>query len=211
MTNTSTQTIRNLKRGNGVNAFSYIFLILFGAVFLIVGVFVSGVSHINWDSVSGTIVDYVSEWNSEGELMHRSIIEYEVDGTSFTHHSNMSQSWRPTVGNEVVLRVNPNDPADAITISMFFFWIFGGFGVAALAGGIALMRFSKRQNRSFDFLAMNEANFIQQSTSSNNTNHKDNEIFQEWSSKTFSLTDDVSSNSSNSNDAWFNEKFGPIH
>lgn len=83
--------------------------------------------------VTGTVIRNV-EVDSDDGTSYKPVIEYEVDGATYTYESiNSSSPPAYRVGQEVSLRYNPDDPEDARINNLFELWLMPAIlGPAAL-------------------------------------------------------------------------------
>lgn len=97
--------------------------ILFGLIFVVVGIVllyfaISSIKTYNEKSktfieITSTIVDY--KYNDEG--LQAIIVEYVVDGETYQKISNTYTNMPKSIGTEVPIKYNPNNPKDAIWVS----------------------------------------------------------------------------------------------
>ena len=97
--------------------------ILFGLIFVVVGIVllyfaISSIKTYNEKSktfieITSTIVDY--KYNDEG--LQAIVVEYVVDGETYQKISNTYTNMPKSIGTEVPIKYNPNNPKDAIWVS----------------------------------------------------------------------------------------------
>lgn len=97
--------------------------ILFGLIFVVVGIVllyfaISSIRTYNEKSktfieITSTIVDY--KYNDEG--LQAIVVEYVVDGETYQKISNTYTNMPKSIGTEVPIKYNPNNPKDAIWVS----------------------------------------------------------------------------------------------
>ena len=96
--------------------------IFMGLIFLVIGIclllfsFSSIKSHNekskSYVEIDSIVVDY--KINSDG--LQAIIVEYVVDGQTFTKESNSYSNMPKDIGTEVAVKYNPNNPGDAIWV-----------------------------------------------------------------------------------------------
>lgn len=97
--------------------------ILFGLIFVVVGIVllyfaISSIKTYNEKSktfieITSTIVD--CKYNDEG--LQAIVVEYVVDGETYQKISNTYTNMPKSIGTEVPIKYNPNNPKDAIWVS----------------------------------------------------------------------------------------------
>lgn len=97
--------------------------ILFGLIFVVVGIVllyfaISSIRTYNEKSktfieITSTIVDY--KYNDEG--LQAIVVEYVVDGETYQKISNTYTNMPKSIGTEVPIKYNPNNPKDATWVS----------------------------------------------------------------------------------------------
>lgn len=97
--------------------------ILFGLIFVVVGIVllyfaISSIKTYNEKSktfieITSTIVDY--KYNDEG--LQAIVVEYVVDGETYQKISNTYTNMPKSIGTELPIKYNPNNPKDAIWVS----------------------------------------------------------------------------------------------
>lgn len=114
--------------------------VLFGLIFAIVGFSILnyGISSLKlYNEKNKTFVETTSKvidykYNDEG--LQAIVVEYVVDGQSYQKASGTYSSIPKSLGTEVSVKYNPNDPRDAIWTtdsSNFIFPVFGGVFILA--------------------------------------------------------------------------------
>lgn len=101
--------------------------ILFAIVVCIVGLIVTLISYLNKKKnctliIPGTIInirpeDYrVSPMNNYGTIVYRPIVNYQYNGQTYTYYHTIAKtSYKNlSVGTVVNIRINPNNPQEAI-------------------------------------------------------------------------------------------------
>lgn len=91
---------------------SLMIMLIVGGAFTSIGLLIYSSSQIDesWSRVSGSIVD-VSSRISDGSTTYSPVVQYDVDGKSYTVGSNMSSSSRPNIGDTREVAYDPNRPA----------------------------------------------------------------------------------------------------
>jgi hypothetical protein len=117
-------------------------VILFGLLFTIIGVgllIISIASIITYNKknkayieTSSVIVDYA--YNDEG--LQAIIVEYKVDGKEYRKKSNAYSNSPKSIGTEVAIKYNPNNPSDAIWVKDSTNIIFPLFSILFIFAGI---------------------------------------------------------------------------
>lgn len=121
--------------------------ILFGVLFIVVGVAlliyaVKTISSYNeksqtYQEVIGYVIDY--DYNNDG--LRSIIVEYQVNGKTYKKISNEYSDNPRTIGSEITLKYNPNNPVDAIWINdstNVILPVFGG--IFSLAGALITIK-----------------------------------------------------------------------
>lgn len=123
--------------------FSFVF-IGFGVLFLILSV--SNIKtylekNKKFTATTATVVDY----NTNDEGLYAIVVEYEVDGIKYTKVSSTYSSMPQSIGSEISIKYNPDNPKDAIwkndstnIILPIFAVVFTGAGVFMLIYGIKM-------------------------------------------------------------------------
>lgn len=127
--------------------------VIFGLLFVIVGV---GLGIFTANSISsynekdsafvGTVAEVIQyKYNSEG--LRAIVVEYEVDGNTYTKVSNSYSSSPKSIGTEVGIKYDPINPSDAIwssdstnVIMPIFAAIFTIAGVAVIVLAVKKMK-----------------------------------------------------------------------
>jgi hypothetical protein len=92
------------------------------------------------EEVPGVVVDYTTS-TSDGSTTYSPVYEYEFEGRTYRHETNVSTSGRPTVGETETILVDPADPSEAMPDTFMDKWflpvLLGGMGI--LFTGIAVL------------------------------------------------------------------------
>lgn len=116
---------------------SLLFLVLFGAAFTAAGVFAIKSNEVNagWKTVGGKTVSS-SSYISDGSKMYTPVVEFKVDGQSYTTTSRMSSSSAPRVGEGRQVAYNPSRPDESKVIegigSTWWLYLFPIVGIVCL-------------------------------------------------------------------------------
>lgn len=130
---------------------SLIFLLLFGAVFAGVSLFIINGMRIDpsWTQISGEVVDTTSKV-SDGSTTYSAVVEYSVNGQEYRATSSSSSSFAPTIGEKREVAYNPAQPNQAKVVegaTAGLLWLFPIIGVAILViAPIAFIRSLKRSS-----------------------------------------------------------------
>lgn len=118
------------KRGKG-GLVGGIIGVVFGGVFVMVGVFMAPGDIEDQVMTQGTIVDVVTGRDSDGDIMHRGVYAFEVEGREYRFNSSVRTSSRPIIGDSIDVAYSAADPRNAQRADGFeskFHWIFIGAG-----------------------------------------------------------------------------------
>jgi len=127
---------------------------LFGIVFIIVGLVVLslGISNIKTHSEkSATFIETTSvvtdyHYNSDG--LQAIVVEYEVDGEVYKKISNSYSNMPKSLGTEVSIKYNPQNPKDAIWTSDSTNIVMPLFGIVFAVAGIFMLVYAIKDMRS---------------------------------------------------------------
>ena len=105
----------------------------------------------NYIEISAYVIDY-AEVTSDEDTLYAEIVQYYVDGVSYTAKNTMASSSPKRRGSAMKIAFNPNNPAECIFVSTekwlkVFLFVFGGamtaFGVVFVA---CLVIMNRRKN-----------------------------------------------------------------
>lgn len=128
-----------------------VFLLLFGAAFVLVGFFVINSLKIDssWARTTGRIVDSRSSF-SNGSTTYSAIIRYSVNGQNYQTASSFGSSFMPSIGGTKEVAYNPAQPGEAKIVegagATWWIWLFPAIGVVVLI--VAPILFIKSLKRS---------------------------------------------------------------
>ncbi len=127
--------------------------ILFGLVFVAFGIVIlrlaiSSIKTYNeknktFIEITSKVVDY--EYDDEG--LQAIVVEYIVDGQAYHMTSNSYSNMPKSIGTEVLVKYNPDDPQDAIWSSDSSNILFPLIGVVFILSGITILIFSIIKSR----------------------------------------------------------------
>lgn len=182
MINVQTAYVRPMKPWQGF---------LLGLIFAIIGfaILCSSVSSIKvyneknetYIETNSKVVDYT--YNDEG--LQAIIVEYVVDGQTYKKYSNTYSTAAQSIGTEVSIKYNPNNPNDAIWTVDSNNIVLPLFGIAFLLIGIFIMftSFKNRNNQNpvgtqtIGGIYNNQINdFNPQANASQTTNNQNNQL-----------------------------------
>lgn len=92
----------------------------------------AGTAEEGWISATGTVIEIEKHSGSGSSTTYSPVVEFRVDGDSYTVGSSISSSAKPTVGEEREIYYNPTDPNDAViknstgSTAVFFICILVG-------------------------------------------------------------------------------------
>jgi len=138
---------------------SMIFIVLFGAVFLGVGLLFVSSQRIDssWERVDAKVVE-VNSHLSDGSTMYSPVYQYTVDNQSFRVSSGVSTSWKPDIGGTAEIAFNPADPSEAKVVGgstgmmNLLVLIFPIIGALIIFGSIFGFIRSRKRSRTIDSL-----------------------------------------------------------
>ena len=128
--------------------------LIFGLIFLAVGIGVlfMGFSQKEvYDEKNASYIEttaYVVDYNYNDDGLQAIVVEYEVDGETYTKASNTYSSMAKTLGTAVQIKYNPDLPKDAIWVNdsnNIVMPIFGG--VFSLSGLFIMVQGFKRKKQ----------------------------------------------------------------
>ncbi|MDE6558131.1 MAG: DUF3592 domain-containing protein [Clostridia bacterium] len=105
----------------------------------------------NYIEISAYVIDY-AEVTNDDETLYAEIVQYYVNGVSYTAKNTMSSSDPKRIGSVMKIAFNPENPEDCIFVSTekwlkVFLYVFGGgmtaFGVVFM---VCLVRLNRRKN-----------------------------------------------------------------
>ena len=126
--------VRRQKFGIG----SLIFLFIFGAIFMSLGILALKSNKVDpsWTKVTGEIVDSSSHI-SDGSTTYSPVIKYEVGGQSYKVAGSLSSSSYPNIGEKREVAYNPVRPDQSKVVetasSQWFLYLFPFIGIVCLA------------------------------------------------------------------------------
>lgn len=94
--------------------------LVFGIIFIIIGVLLlkfsisSNKTYKEKDATFIPITSKVVSYATNSDGLQAIIVEYEVDGNKYTKQSNTYSSMPKSIGTEVGVKYNPDNPNDAI-------------------------------------------------------------------------------------------------
>ncbi len=89
--------------------------------------------------VPGVVSDYITSQGSKGRTMYRAVVSFEFDGKTRTISSSLGKSWKPALGKQCQVGINPTNLNDARIYSRLPMpWGFLiGFGLTFLLVGLS--------------------------------------------------------------------------
>ena len=154
-------------------------IMIFGSIFFAVGAGAGGlllssaIEKVNsWESVIGTIIDTEScpctstGGNKPGISSNRPtncspsyapVVEYDVDGTTYQFTSNSCSSPGPTVGSDIKVLYDPENPGEAVSgtfvdlyLAPIILAIFAIVGLGVCVAGIMMRKRHSNNENTFD-------------------------------------------------------------
>ena len=132
--------------------------VLMGLIFAVVGIAllffaVSSIKtykekNASFIETTSTVVDY--KYNDEG--LQAIVVEYVVNGQTYQKISNSYSNMPKSIGTEVSIKYNPNNPRDAIWTTDSTNFILPIFGGVFTLVGIAIVIFSIKSGQNQDAL-----------------------------------------------------------
>lgn len=89
----------------------------------------------------GYVVDYHERWDSDSGYMYSEIVEYTVNGKTYTKSSSSSSTYPKSIGSKMTVEYNPRNPNDAVvggTTRNIMIYVIGG--IFALVGVFILVK-----------------------------------------------------------------------
>lgn len=132
-----------------------IFTSCFTVIAALVGVvtLVNSFSKQSWAEVTGTVIaiNQCSSGGSNNSRTYSATVEYEVDGELYQYTGNSCSSMKPTVGNELRVVYDPDDPSKGANGTFAGLWLVPiiAIGLSFLmcgAGIFTILRHRKTNN-----------------------------------------------------------------
>lgn len=139
---------------------SFINFLILGVIFLVGGYPIASSNSIDndWEKISGRIVGSSSIITDAGTT-YRAVVEYAVDGRSYTINDRVSSAALPQIGTTKEVAFNPSQPSQAKVIVsggwLLLVYIFPITGVFFLFLGPLLIFRSIKRNKSITTLLRN--------------------------------------------------------
>lgn len=112
--------------------------LVIGIIFVVSGFFLVKSEKIDhsWIRTTGTIIDAASNTAGGSGVKYAPVVQYVVDGQSYSVSSNISSSTYPVIGKEKEVAYNPDQPGQAKIVgnigSTVFSWIFPIIGILVI-------------------------------------------------------------------------------
>lgn len=109
---------------------------IFGAVFIAVGMWMKPATGVDQTRTTGRIVEVESKHKTGGGASYSPVYAYTVEGREYQIHSSVSSGSRPKIGQSVEITYSKSDPQDARRsdgVEGKFHWFFIGAGGLVLA------------------------------------------------------------------------------
>lgn len=151
--------------------------ILFGLLFVLVGVifsFLAITTIKTYNEKNKTFIETTSkvvDYNYNDEGLQAIVVEYVVDGQTYEKASNAYSNMPKSIGTEVSIKYNPNNPKDAIWVSDSNNIILPAVGVGFTLIGIIMIIFNIRNSKKQHLIEEQEFE-----TNSGQTQMSDNNI-----------------------------------
>lgn len=148
--NTTTTTAKRIKPWQGI---------LFGLIFAVVGIgllFFSIKTITSYNEKNSTYTQLtaeVTDYATDDEGLKAIIVEYQVNGNTYTKTSNAYSNTPKSIGTKVDIKYNPSSPSDAIWVSdstNIVMPLFGG--VFTLVGIIVVVMSAKKMKNGEEYV-----------------------------------------------------------
>lgn len=95
----------------------FMFLLLIGLSFTIVGVFMtkSMLERKDWPTTTGKVTNVSASYDADNRKLYTPTVEYTIDRQTYTAKSSTSSSSRPSIGSQQSVQYNPGDPSEGYT------------------------------------------------------------------------------------------------
>ena len=133
------QYTRNSYNNIKIKIIAGIFMILMGITFLGGVIFLLNYEK-NYVETKGVVIDHYERYDYDSHnYMYKEIIQYTVDGETYSFASSTTTTHPKSIGSVVTIKYDANDPEKVVFGSGERNWVFGVVGSVLSLGGTYIL------------------------------------------------------------------------